>query len=50
MYKLTVSTRLGYKIATFEAGSTLREANEFYYAFRRSRLYHGYILHITKEG
>lgn len=49
MYKLTVSTRLGYKIATFHAGTTMREANAFYYDFMRSGLYAGHIITIEKE-
>lgn len=48
MYKLQVSTKSGYRVATFEAGTTLREANEFYYAFRRSGLYSGYQIAIKE--
>lgn len=48
MYKLTVSTKLGYKVATFDAGVTMHEANKFYYAFKRSGLYQGYQIAIEQ--
>ena len=48
MFKLQVSTKLGYRVATFHAGSTMREANEFYYAFMRSGLYSGYQITIEE--
>ena len=48
MYVLQVLTRQDYVVATFEAGNTMQEANAFYYAFRRSGLYSGYILHIAR--
>lgn len=47
MYKLQVLTHSDHVVATFEAGYTMQEANAFYYAFKRSGLYEGYILHIT---
>lgn len=49
MYKLYVHTKLGYRVATFNAGCTMREANEFYYAFVRSGLYSGYQITIEEE-
>lgn len=49
MYKLFVSTKAGYRIATFYAGSTMREANAFYYDFMRSGLYAGHIITIEEE-
>lgn len=48
MYKLQVLTHQDHVIATFEAGYTMREANAFYYAFRKSGLYEGYCLHIVE--
>lgn len=48
MYQLKVLTHQGYTVATFYAGSTMREANAFYYAFIKSGLYEGYCLHITE--
>lgn len=48
MYKLQVSTKAGYRIAIFYAGSTMREANAFYYDFMRSELYAGHIITIKE--
>ena len=48
MYKLQVRTLSDYVVATFQAGNTMQEANAFYYAFKHSGLYQGYILHITR--
>lgn len=48
MYKLFVSTKAGYRIATFYAGTTMREANKFYYDFMRSGLYSGYQITIEE--
>ena len=48
MFKLRVYTKLGYRVATFYAGATMREANEFYYAFVRSGLYSGYQIAIEE--
>lgn len=47
MYRLQVRTHQGYTVATFYAGSTMREANAFYSAFVKTGLYAGYCIHIT---
>ena len=49
MYILQVLTHADYVVATFEAGYTLHEANEFYYSFMKSGLYAGYCFHIKEE-
>lgn len=47
MYELQVLTTKDHVVATFQAGYTMKEANAFYYAFKRNGLYPGYNLYIT---
>lgn len=46
MYQLKVLTHQGYTVATFYAGSTMREANAFYKAFMKTGMYAGHCMHI----
>lgn len=49
MYKLKVLTHKGYTVAVFEAGNTIKEANNFYKEFKKFDFYPGYLLHITTK-
>ena len=49
MYQLVISTKAGYTVATFYAGTTMREANAVYYTFMQSGLYAGHCMNIRRK-
>ena len=49
MYKVCVLTHQNYKVATFEAGSTMYEASMLYKDLIQSGLYAGYCIQIELD-